>query len=327
MCKATTKKGTQCKNMGLYNGACHLHATDIDRQEQRRLTINQYSLNQNQLVDARTSLIPKPVGALPKPKRKTTTIRTNYYYYPDPISRPKPEQKPIPQFNGLDGAQVDINDRQNVHRLAVNKKILEATQFLINKYPIRDIKKEYYQCLDKIHMLYMVRNTEILDNPEPEHSITKTYNFCFFKYTRTISTPKQYVNGRIDQWNNAITILNKCAFYSSRPKILVLTLYHILSFQQNKLLVNLLINRFIEEIIDGSGVCAHGKTARLVNIFSGIDKNIGNDNRSTGEIIQEKMAEISKLEPSLREKAATEFFKDIDITNAEKQVWIDALLD
>ena len=126
-----------------------------------------------------------------------------------------------------------------------------------------------------------------------------------------------------------MTILNNNKFYTSQSYLFLATIKHIVSYGHNAKahLLNLLVNRLVDEVIDGETVCFHGKMARLINIFSGIDGVIGDDNRSTNEKIQDKMAEIYKLDYSLREKTALEFFKDIDISQEEKQVWIDALID
>ena len=105
--------------------------------------------------------------------------------------------------------------------------------------------------------------------------------------------------------------------------LLTAVIKHIFSFPQN--LYYLLIDRLVDEVLEGKKYCAHGKRARLINVFTGIDSQF--DSRSQNEIIQDKMSEISKFDVNQREKAAEDFFKNIKISEEEKQVWIDALLE
>jgi hypothetical protein len=286
MCNATTKKGLPCKNVGRYDGYCRLHRP-------------------HQISPQRPRQRPRQIS-------------------PQPLLQPLLQSLPQgPRVIGFDELAIDVDDRQNVHKSNLNKQLNGSFKYLVEKYNIRQLKFELNNELNKVKNFYIKNNNEILKNPKPEHYVRKTYDLCLFKYTRVIEDPTMLVKKRNIRFFEFINVIRGSGSVDSFYLLLTAVIKHIFSFPQN--LYYLLIDRLVDEILEGKKYCAHGKRARLINVFTGIDSQF--DSRSQNEIIQDKMSEISKIDVNQREKAAEDFFKNIKISEEEKQVWIDALLE
>lgn len=280
MCNATTKKGLPCKNIGHYDGYCHLHR-------------------------------PRQIS----PQRPPQSLL-------QPLLQSLPQG---PRVIGFDEVEIDVDDKQNVHKSNLNKQLDGSFKYLVEKYNVSKIqlKLELTYELNKVKNFYNKNNNEILKNPKPEHYVRKTYDLCLFKYRRVIEGPTMLVKKRNIRFIEFFNVIHASGSVDSFYLLLTAVIKHIFSFPQN--LYYLLIDRLVDEVLEGKKYCAHGKRARLINIFTGIDSQF--DSRSQNEIIQDKMSEISKLDVNQREKAAEDFFKNIKISEEEKQVWIDALLE
>ncbi len=312
MCNATTKKGLPCKNIGHYDGYCHLHRAPRINQDYRYEIISENDYFQRSPLSPLQPLTQRP----PLSPLQPLTQRP-------PLS-PLQSLPQGPRVIGFDEVAIDVDNRQNVHQANLNKQLNGSTKYLVEKYNVsrRQLKLDFIYELNKVTNFYTKNNNEILKNPKPEHYVKKTYDLCLFKYTRVIEDPTMLVkkrNIRFLEFFNVINTNGSVDFYI----LLVAVVKHIFSFPQN--LYYLLIDRLVDEVLEGKKYCAHGKRARLINVFTGIDSQI--DSRSQNEIIQDKMSEISKLDVNQREKVAEDFFKNIKISEEEKQVWIDALLE
>lgn len=301
MCNATTKKGLPCKNIGHYDGYCHLHRAPRINQDYRYEIISENDYFQRPPLSPLQPLTQRP-----------------------PLS-PLQSLPQGPRVIGFDEVAIDVDDRQNVHKSNLNKQLNGSIKYLVEKYNVstRQLKLELTYELNKVKNFYIKNNNEILKNPKPEHYVRKTYNLCLFKYTRVIEDPTMLVEKRNIRFLEFFNVINTNGSVDRFYLLLAAVIKHIFSFPQN--LYYLLIDRLVDEVLEGKKYCAHGKRARLINVFTGIDSQF--DSRSQNEIIQDKMSEISKLDVNQREKVAEDFFKNIKISEEEKQVWIDALLE
>ena len=83
--------------------------------------------------------------------------------------------------------------------------------------------------------------------------------------------------------------------------------------------------RLAQEIAEGIGMCTNGKMARLVNVLQGFDETLLVE--APKEVFQDKFALLRKLPNAEREDAAKKLFEEFSIPEAERAVWLEALLE
>lgn len=85
--------------------------------------------------------------------------------------------------------------------------------------------------------------------------------------------------------------------------------------------------RLAQEIQEGIGMCTNGKMARLVNVLQGFDETLLVD--APKEVFQDKFALLRKLPNAAGERgvAAQALFEEFSIPEAERAVWLEALLE
>jgi hypothetical protein len=85
--------------------------------------------------------------------------------------------------------------------------------------------------------------------------------------------------------------------------------------------------RLAQEIAEGIGMCTNGKMARLVNVLQGFDETLLVE--APKEVFQDKFALLRKLPKGTGERgvAAQALFEEFSIPEAERAVWLEALLE
>ena len=85
--------------------------------------------------------------------------------------------------------------------------------------------------------------------------------------------------------------------------------------------------RLAQEILEGIGMCTNGKMARLVNVLQGFDETLLVE--APKEVFQDKFALLRKLPNAAGERgvAAQALFEEFSIPEAERAVWLEALLE
>jgi hypothetical protein len=85
--------------------------------------------------------------------------------------------------------------------------------------------------------------------------------------------------------------------------------------------------RLAQEIAEGIGMCTNGKMARLVNVLQGFDETLLVE--APKEVFQDKFALLRKLPNAAGERgvAAQALFEEFSIPEAERAVWLEALLE
>jgi hypothetical protein len=86
-----------------------------------------------------------------------------------------------------------------------------------------------------------------------------------------------------------------------------------------------LVIRIAEELFEGSGMCANGKMARMVNVLQGYDETL--DIEPPRELFQSAIAALMKRPLGEREARARELFHEYQIPAEEHDVWLEPLLD
>jgi len=86
-----------------------------------------------------------------------------------------------------------------------------------------------------------------------------------------------------------------------------------------------LIVRLAQEICDGMATCGNGKMARLVNVLQGYDDTLEFD--VPRELFQNKFAQLRNRTVSERAVAANEVFREFNIPEEERNVWLTPLLE
>ena len=84
-----------------------------------------------------------------------------------------------------------------------------------------------------------------------------------------------------------------------------------------------LVKRLGEEIRDGTGMCANGKLARLLNVVEGYMEGVSTT--SSKELFQNRMAVIAKMEKSAQSEAIAKAFQEFEIPEGERGAWLEAL--
>jgi hypothetical protein len=83
--------------------------------------------------------------------------------------------------------------------------------------------------------------------------------------------------------------------------------------------------RLAQEISEGTGMCANGKMARLVNVLQGYDETL--DVEPPREAFQSAIAALMNRPQAEREARARELFNEYRIPVDEHNVWLEPLLD
>lgn len=86
-----------------------------------------------------------------------------------------------------------------------------------------------------------------------------------------------------------------------------------------------LIVRLAQEICDGMATCGNGKMARLVNVLQGYDDTLEFD--VPRELFQNKFAQLRSRPVSERATAANEVFREFNIPEEERNVWLTPLME
>jgi len=86
-----------------------------------------------------------------------------------------------------------------------------------------------------------------------------------------------------------------------------------------------LIVRLAQEICDGMGTCGNVIMARLVNVLQGYDDTLEFD--VPRELFQNKFAQLRNRPVSERAVAANEVFREFNIPEEERNVWLTPLLE
>lgn len=86
-----------------------------------------------------------------------------------------------------------------------------------------------------------------------------------------------------------------------------------------------LVIRLAQEISEGTGMCANGKMARLVNVLQGYDETL--DVEPPREIFQSAIAALMNRPLAEREARARELFTEYQIPAEEHNAWLEPLLE
>jgi hypothetical protein len=103
-------------------------------------------------------------------------------------------------------------------------------------------------------------------------------------------------------------------------------LRHVWSFIKNSEDSESLKKILKTELTDNIGMCAQGNLTRICNVLSGYLDGVG-DVRRSGEILQDRMLEVSKLKGSdmLRLDAGVAILKEMEVHKEGWRVWLDLL--
>jgi len=87
-----------------------------------------------------------------------------------------------------------------------------------------------------------------------------------------------------------------------------------------------LLRRAHQECLDAVGLCCQGHLIRLCNVLVGFEDGLVVE-QSTGEKLQQKMAELAAAELSVEEKKkqANEFMDTLNVSAGDRGVWLEAL--
>jgi len=85
-------------------------------------------------------------------------------------------------------------------------------------------------------------------------------------------------------------------------------------------------DRFIQEMLEGRGMCNTGKMTRLINILAGFDDAVG-DLMPSAELFRNRIALVSKQPMAERESAAKALFLEFAIPAEQQSAWLEPLLD
>jgi hypothetical protein len=86
-----------------------------------------------------------------------------------------------------------------------------------------------------------------------------------------------------------------------------------------------LVIRLAQEVSEGTGMCANGKMARLINVLQGYDETL--DVAPPRELFQSAIAAVMNMPASEREARARELFVEYQIPAEEHGVWLEPLLE
>lgn len=86
-----------------------------------------------------------------------------------------------------------------------------------------------------------------------------------------------------------------------------------------------LVIRLAQEVSEGTGMCANGKMARLINVLQGYDETL--DIAPPRELFQSAIAAVVNMPASEREARARELFAEYRIPAEEHAVWLEPLLE
>lgn len=102
-------------------------------------------------------------------------------------------------------------------------------------------------------------------------------------------------------------------------------LYYYISSKPASVQIELL-KRAHQECLDSVGLCCQGHITRLCNVLIGFEDRLVVE-QSTGEKLQEKMAElaVSELSTEEKKKQANAFMDTLELVNEERMVWLEAL--
>ena len=185
------------------------------------------------------------------------------------------------------------NDEQSIHRSSVQNETKKSVEILLTRHV------PYEQnTLEEIIQLFV----------EPKNFYWKTEENCL-----------QAIDELTKDYNTAESFGYKYADVCDR-------IWMFIKEQNKKDPTNHLNLRLACETLEGIGMCANGKMARLINILQGFDDklNIGQKSR---EYFQCKMSIVSKLPKEKRKGEAMQLFEIFEIPEEEHDVWIDALME
>jgi len=86
-----------------------------------------------------------------------------------------------------------------------------------------------------------------------------------------------------------------------------------------------LVKRLHEELWEGRGMCSNGKMCRLLSVLQGFDDQVVAV--VSRDAFQSKFATLANLPQDKREEAALVVFNDYGIPSAERQAWLEPLLE
>ena len=86
-----------------------------------------------------------------------------------------------------------------------------------------------------------------------------------------------------------------------------------------------LINRLLEELVDGHLTCPNGRLARLLNVLQGYDLTLPSV-EDRGVLLQNRMAAIAKMPPHERRAEACKAFEEFGVCKEEQGAWLEPLL-
>jgi len=311
MCNAITKKGTRCSRNGEYEGFCLQHYQMRIREQQLR-NYEAYLVRANGLQVQQIN-----IDSREERKMISTPVKTVEF-----------------DIVGLDDLKINVDDNQNVHRVNINQRLVDQFKKLEKMYPIKNGINDYYTQLTFFKFFYINEMKKLSLQPPKEFNIKVEKKGFFYNIKKFFTRKQEFVQtSEFKKWEEKYDVLLhqfeklmngvcKKQPNSESIKLVTLVISHINAQEHNRFL---LTTRFLDEFEDGMGYCYHGRMVRLLNTFSGITEK--EDLRSDGEKIQEEMARISKMDEGVRVEEAKKFFTYINISDEEKQVWLDALVE
>ena len=115
-----------------------------------------------------------------------------------------------------------------------------------------------------------------------------------------------------------------CAAFGTRYRTVLIPIWHFITTHESPEFQQTLKTRFVQEVVDGIGMCSQGKMSRLVNVLQGFDVALESC-APLRELFQNKIALVMELPEDERPAIAHLLFVEYQIPEAEQGAWLEAL--
>ena len=115
-----------------------------------------------------------------------------------------------------------------------------------------------------------------------------------------------------------------CAAFGTRYRTILIPIWQFITTHESPEFQQTLKTRFVQEVVDGIGMCSQGKMSRLVNVLQGFDVALESC-APLRELFQNKIALVMELPEDERPAAAHLLFVEYQIPEAEQGAWLEAL--
>ena len=115
-----------------------------------------------------------------------------------------------------------------------------------------------------------------------------------------------------------------CAAFGTRYRTILIPIWQFITTHESPEFQQTLKTRFVQEVVDGIGMCSQGKMSRLVNVLQGFDVALESC-APLRELFQNKIALVMELPEDERPAIAHLLFVEYQIPEAEQGAWLEAL--